>query len=186
MNSTGKIEPDNETKMDGASDDSPSGKRSPILLILLGGILIVCLVIGVQAFGILYSIVFPPSPPLQDAVTEVRQTNIDHGVDEWCYETEQDACEVMRYYQSKNGQCSLAENACSENTEESVTFGTVGQHVATCIGAVEFNIFAYRWEANIADGYQGGITQFNLLREVFWTGAVPPRLDPRKGFDFGG
>jgi len=185
MNNAGKIESDDKIKLEDTPASELSSSRSPLVLVLLAGVLVICLIIGVQAFGILYSIAFPPSPPVPDVVTQVRHTAIDHGVDEWLYETEQDACEVMQYYQSQDGVCHVAVDTCGDDSQETVTFGTVGQHVATCFGEVSFNIFAYRWEANIANGYQGGLTQFSLIREVFWTGAVPPRLDPRKGFDFG-
>lgn len=186
MNNAGRSDPEDKIKTEDTADNTTTGRRSPILLVLLASVLIICLIIGVQAFGILYSIVFPPMPPLPDNTTETRHTSIDHGVDEWVYETDQDACAVMSYYQSQDGLCRVAANVCGEAPQESVSFGAVGQHIATCIGEVKFNIFAYRWEANIADGSQDGVTQFSLIREVFWTGEVPPRLDPRKGFDFDG
>lgn len=169
------------------AEDSSNG-HSPLLLILLGGILLVCLLIGIQAFGILYSIAFPPAPPVPHNVTEVRHTPVDHGVDEWLYRTNQDACDIVRYYEAQGGECRMVAGACDDETTDTMSMSSVGQHVATCLGEVTFNIFAYRWEANIANGYayEDGGTQFSLLREVFWTGSVPPRLDPRSGFEFEG
>lgn len=186
MNNAGKVDTEATIEPDDAlEDDQPTSGRSRLLLVIFVGVLIACLVIGIQAFGILYSIVFPPAPPLPSDVIEARHTSIDHGVDEWVYQTNQPACDVVEFYEQQGGVCAMRADSCVDDAPENVTFGTVGQHVATCTGAIEFSLFAYRWEANIADGYQDGQTQFNLIREVFWTGAVPPRLDPRKGFEFG-
>ena len=188
MNNIGKSEPNDISGDNLISEDETTSGRSPIVLFMLAGVLLVFLVIGVQAFGILYSIVFPPMPPLPQNVTEVRHTNIDHGVDEWLYQTDQNACDVVQYFEIKGAQCHSTTPQCNIETSDETRFSTSGEHVATCIGQVQFNIFAYRWEANIADGYLSseGSTQFSLIREVFWTGSVPPRLDPRQGFDFDG
>lgn len=186
MNNAGRVDSEATIEPDESLEgDQPTSGRSRLLLVIFAGVLIASLVIGIQAFGILYSIVFPPAPPLLPDVTEARHTSIDHGVDEWVYQTNLPACDVVEFYEQKGGACAIRVDLCIDDASENVTFGTVGQHVATCTGAVEFSLFAYRWEANIADGYQDMQTQFNLIREVFWTGAVPPRLDPRKGFEFG-
>lgn len=187
MNNAGKSEPDTKSKIEATTEDG-SAQRSPILLIGMTIIVIICLVIGVQAFGILYSIVLPPVPPLPDDAIEVRHTQIDHGVDEWLYEIEQDACVIAQFYESQDGLCRFTTNACGDEPSDNFSFGTSRQHIATCIGEVQFSMFAYRWEANIADKSEGDntLTQYSLIREVFWTGAVPPRLDPRNGFEFDG
>lgn len=174
----------NEDKSKNIQNETPTS-RSPVLFVAIIGVLIISLIIGFQAFGILFSIVFPPSPPLPDDVIEVRHDNIDYGVDDWLYRTSMNACDVARYYEQQGGECRFTPHVCG-GEDESVTFGSATQQVAACSGEVSFNIFAYRWEANIATGYQfeDGETQFNILREVFWTGSVPPRLDPRKGLEF--
>lgn len=161
--------------------------RSPISLLLMGVLLIGSAVIGFQAFGILYSIVFPPKPPIPENVTEMRHTNIDYGVDDWVYGTEQDACQIVRFYRIQGAECQIIANICGGNNFE-FTMQTAGQHVATCIGTQDFSIFAMRWEANISTGYNNlnTPTQFSLTREVFWTGDVPPALNPKTGFDLDG
>jgi len=186
MNNTGKSKPDEDESVQ-ALDDETTSQRSPILLIGLVGVLLVFLVIGVQAFGILYSIVFPPTPPLPTNITEVRHTPVDHGVDEWLYQTEQNACDIVTFYEEVGGVCQFPTGACENEASEDFRFSQSGEHVATCVGESEFNIFVYRWEANIADSYQSDVggTIFSLIREVFWTGAVPPRIDPRQGFGLG-
>lgn len=187
MNNTGKSEPDDLDESGSSLGDNTKSQRSPIYLIGLVGVLLVFLVIGFQAFGILYSIVFPPSPPLPSDITEVRHTPVDHGVDEWVYQTEQDACGVVAFYIDIGGICQFPTGACENDAADDIRISSSGEHVATCVGESTFNMFAYRWEANIADSYQSdaGGTVFSLLREVFWTGAVPPRIDPRQGFGFG-
>ena len=187
MNNIGKSEPDDIAENNPEVEDDPNTQRSPIFLIGLVSVLLVFLVIGFQAFGILYSIVFPPKPPLPQNVTEVRHTPVDHGVDEWLYQTSDDACDIAQYYEQAGGVCHFPSESCNRQASDEIRFSTSGEHVATCIGVEQFNIFAYRWEANIADSYQSeeGSTKFTLIREVFWTGAVPPRFDPRQGFDFG-
>lgn len=187
MNNTGKSEPDDIGELLQPLEDEAETQRSPILFVGLVGVLLVFLVIGFQAFGILYSIVFPPMPPLPENMIEVRYTAVDHGVDEWLYQTDQSACDVVQYYQDVGGVCYFPSEGCISKPADEIRFSSSGVHVATCIGTEQFNMFVYRWEANIADSYQAdaGGTKFTVLREVFWTGAVPPRLDPRQGFDFG-
>lgn len=163
--------------------------RSPLWLVLMGVVIIACLFIGVQGFGILYSIMFPPQPPVPQNVTVIRHTPVDHGVDEWLYRTNQDACQVVRYYRLQGGECRVVEDMCADEESSTIlpqSIHTSGQHVGLCSGVEQFSIFAMRWEANIATGYNfpDGATQFNLFREIFWTGSVPPKLDPRNGFQF--
>lgn len=183
MNNAGINNPDTKPKHE--DEESTSKRRSPLVFLLLAGVVVVSLVIGFQAFGILYSIIFPPSPPIPDDVIEIRHDNIGYGVDDWLYRTQSDACEVVTYYESIGGECRRVPGQCGGD-DDAVSFNSSTQQVATCIGEEKFSLFAYRWEANIATGYQydDGETQFNLFREVFWTGAVPPRLDPRQGFEF--
>jgi len=185
MNNAGINKPETKSKLE--EGEVPEKGRSPLLLLVLAMLVAGSLAIGFQAFGILYSIALPPAPPLPDDVIEVRHDNIDYGVDDWLYRSSSDACDIVAFYESQGGECRLVPNQCVGD-DGAVSYSRSSQQVATCIGEVEFSIFAYRWEANIATGYQqeDGQTQFNLLREVFWTGAVPPRLDPRQGLDFNG
>ncbi len=182
MNNDGMINPELEPK----PDDHLETRRSPVLFVALAGVMAISLVIGVQAFGILYSIAFPPKPPLPDNVIEIRHDNIDYGVDDWLYRTSSDACDIARFYQANGGECRMVANQCDGETATATSTSRSSQQVAFCTGEESFSLFAYRWEANIATGYrfEDGQTQFNLIREVFWTGAVPPRLDPRQGLEF--
>ena len=149
MNKTGKSESEDTDQTSLVPEDEALSRRSPALLIVLAGVLIVCLVIGLQAFGILYSIFFPPLPPVPEFVNEVRHTVVDHGVDEWLYRTEQNACEIVRFYELMGGQCRIPTGICEDQSSDNIVSGNVGQHVATCVGEVQFNIFAYRWETEV-------------------------------------
>ncbi|RMG86510.1 MAG: hypothetical protein D6712_07350 [Chloroflexi bacterium] len=129
-----------------------------------------------QVLGVLYGIVFPPTPPLPDVdLTELRHESDSYGVDEWLYGTQADACRVLRYYQSQGATCTYNQDVCAQ-----IDFSaeTPGQNVGRCVGEDEFSIFAMRWEVNIAGGYVQELpTQFSLKREVFWTGAIPPEVN---------
>lgn len=168
-------------------DEESANSRSPLLFVLLAGVVIVSLIIGIQAFGILYSIVFPPLPPLPNNVTEVRHDNIAYGVDDWLYHSSSDACDIVQFYEDAGGTCRVVANQCVNGEAVTSSTSRSSQQVAFCTGDVTFSLFAYRWEANIAASsrYDDTQAEFNLLREVFWTGAVPPRLDPKQGFEFG-
>jgi hypothetical protein len=141
-----------------------------LLLSALG--LILAIYIATQVLGVLYGIVFPPSAPLPAKAHEISHKNLAHGVDEWVYGTDQSGCEVLAYYQEHGGTCRVAPMNCGADIVADVN--TPGQHVAICSGESQFSIFALRWEVNIATGYRAnGLTQFNLMREIFWTGEVP-------------
>jgi hypothetical protein len=151
-------------------------RRVPLKILLLAGAgLLLALYIGTQVLGVFMGILFPPNPPMLSNATLVRHESTEHGVDSWLYDVSMNSCEVVRYYQDNGGVCNIAPFSCGGTDE--FTTDTIGanQHVATCTAEVTFSIFAMRWEANIATGTVPGETQYRLTREVFWTGAVPPR-----------
>lgn len=160
----------------------PEGRRVPTKIIVMGLIAIVfAVVIGSQVIGILYAIFFPPAPPIPDQVTLVSHSSKDYGVDDWFYTSNQQACDVLHYYESKEGQCRVAPIACgtSETPSAAKDVNGVGQNVARCIGTQNFSIFALRWEVVIATGAaSSNETEFRLNREIYWTGAVPPSNPP--------
>lgn len=154
------------------ADDGSGKLRQRLMLVVIGLILVGGLVVGVQLFRVVYGLVFPEEPPLPDAVTEVRHSNIAYGVDEWLYTTQQDACAVTQYYIESGGTCVLVPGMCSPNGFDPQYRSQ--QHVSDCSGVVEFSIFEMRWEATISGGYSSGDpTRFILRREVFWIGSAP-------------
>jgi hypothetical protein len=150
-------------------------------LLIIGAIaIILALVIGTQVIGVLYSILFPMGPPLPTDTKLLSHKNIDYGVDEWVYGTDEDACKIVAFYQNAGGQCRISPTWCGESqTDASSGVPTIGENVARCQGQSTFSIFALSWDAIIGTGYPSdGKTQFRLRREVFWTGQVPKQPPP--------
>lgn len=140
---------------------------------VLAALLVVgfALVIGFQVMGVLFSIAAPPQPPHPADVVQLEYTSTAYGVDEWVYATQQDACELVRYYEALDGICLPIGGRCGEGASST----SRSQNVAQCSGEQPFSIFAMRWNAVIATGYGGTTpTHFRLSREIYWTGEVPP------------
>jgi hypothetical protein len=164
------------------SPDSPEGAPRDIVvswrLLIIGAVaVILAIVIGTQVIGVLYSILFPPGPPLPQDMKLISHQNIDYGVDEWIYGTDEDACKIVAFYQNAGGQCRVSPVSCGPASSSDGGDGgipTIGENVGRCVGQSQFSIFALKWEAIIGTGYTSdGRTQFRLRREVYWTGSVP-------------
>lgn len=132
--------------------------------------LLLAFYIGSQVLGVLVGILFPPTPPLLSNLTLVSHQNDGHGVDAWVYDVAQSPCEVVIFYQSSGGTCEVAPDYCQQSNNI--------PSVVICSGEVTFSIFAMRWDAVIDPGATSDQTRLRLSREVFWTGAVPPREFP--------
>ncbi len=168
------------------SDSLPSSaapetekSRSPLpvaVLLIAGGVVMVIAIFAVQLLGILYAILFPPLPPVPDAVTSIRHTNLSYGVDEWLYTLDDDACAVFLFYQPLSDDCPLLPAACQNISPAQPLLPRT--HIAQCSGSQYFSLFAMRWSVNIAAGETDGTkTIFSLSREVFWGGQIPPTMD---------
>jgi hypothetical protein len=152
--------------------------RIPISLLLIGIItLLLALFIGTQVLGVLYSILFPPGPPLPGESVVTLHTPSDYGVDEWVYASASPACDVVRFYQEQGGSCRVAPLWCGDQPTDDDSFSAAGsprQNVAQCTGESRFSIFSQSWEVIIATGDNPQQTTFRLAREIFWSGQVPP------------
>lgn len=158
------------------SPDPLNSRRGLLPLIFAGLAVALAIFVGTQVIGVLYNIVFPPPPPRPDGVVELERVNEAHGVDTWQYATAQDACSVMRFYESEGGTCNYAPDRCEGGFVDLSTV-VAGDNVGQCEGTANFSIFALQWEAVIATGYSDeNPTRFRLSREVFWTGEVPPPM----------
>ncbi len=179
MNNTGSdssVEPNESALLS-------TNRRVPARILVLGLIAIVfAVVVGSQVIGVLYAIFFPPAAPIPDLVTLVSHTSKDYGTDDWLYSSDKlTACDVVRFYESKDGQCRVAPLMCAEDgaIQTPSVSNTNGQNVARCVATQNFSIFALRWEVVIATGATSDQTsQFRLNREIYWTGAVPPSNPP--------
>jgi len=109
----------------------------------------------------------------------VSHTSTDYGTDDWLYSSKKlSACDVVHFYESKEGQCRIAPMWCGDLASPGGS-NTNGQNVARCVATQNFSIFALRWEVIIATGATSDeSSQFRLSREIYWTGAVPPSNPP--------
>lgn len=161
-----------------SGNPEPSAARSvrplPWQLVLLGiAGLALSGFIGSQVLGVLYTIAFPPPPPVPAGVQAIRHERQDYGVDEWLYGTETSACDVVRFFLEHGGSCEGITAACEDHFN--VVRRGSPQYVTTCSGVTSFSVFAQRWQVFIAAGYsEGSSTQFRLAREVLWAGPPPP------------
>jgi hypothetical protein len=134
------------------------------------------LYVSIQLFGVLYGVIFPPDPPLPPGADEISHDSGSYGVDEWVYGSDDDACDVVRYYEAEGGLCVYTPGVCGESGFEYNGPGT--QNAGQCSGYIDFSIFSMTWDAAISGGYDDdGQTRIQLQREVLWTGS-PPETTP--------
>lgn len=146
------------------------GGRLPWSILALGIVgLLLTLYIGTQVMGVLVGILFPPGPPLPLNITLISYQSSEHGLDEWVYDVSLSTCNVAAYYESMGGRCEVPPESCSNDSTPLAV---------TCTGESNFSIFAMRWDAIIEPGGDTEHSNLSLSREVFWTGAVPPREFP--------
>jgi hypothetical protein len=149
-------------------------RESPSLLVLalVAIVLLLALFIGTKVIGVFYNIIVPPTPPLPEGTTQLDYSNIAYGVDTWIYGTDENACEVVRFYEANGATCRMAAFWClNEEDNSSFEADGPGQHVAQCTGTADFSLFVMRWNATIATQYTtDGQTHFNLSREILWGG----------------
>lgn len=162
---------------------APRQRREAPSLLVLGLVaiaLLLALFIGTQVIGVLYNIVVPPQPPLPEGITQLDYTSTAYGVDTWVYGTEQNACEVVRFYEANGATCRMSAFWCLDERDTS-SFETTGQgqNVAQCVGSTDFSLFVMRWNATIATNYlSDGVTHFNLSREILWGGMSATSTPP--------
>ena len=150
--------------------------RPPWSILILGtaGILL-ALYIGSQVLGVLVGILFPPSPQLPPNATLVSHQSPEHGLDTWEYAVSLSPCDLVAHYETSGAVCEIVADDCRNLLDAPLVSG---QQVATCTGEMTFSIFAMRWDAVITTTEDAAHNRLNLAREVFWTGAVPPREFP--------
>jgi hypothetical protein len=170
MNNTGS--PSNNADM--SEKPKPERSRFWSLFLPVAGLLVIgAAILMLQLFPILYAILLPPLPPLPSDTVELNHRSISYGVDEWTYESSRSACEVIQYYQEKDGVCPQVVQ-CSG--DESSAFS--GRNVAQCEGIFDFSIFTMRWISTISsDGSGGKGSVFQVSREIFWGGEIPPSME---------
>lgn len=158
--------------------DSPDNVASHVSLLrqrfflLLAAVgLVAAAYVGVQLFGIIYGLIFPPEAPVPSDALLIEHENFAYGVDEWLYGTQTTACDLVTFYLENGANCRLTPGQCG--TGVTSPLGQTIQNVATCRGRETFSIFEMAWETTIAAGYRtGDPTRFRVRREVFWIGTA--------------
>jgi hypothetical protein len=135
------------------------------IFLVLGGILLI------QFVPILLGIVSPPMPPLPADAQQISHHPIEHGVDEWTYESSQHACVVQTYYSTLADSC--RGTVVCNNVKPTDPLPT-NQVVAQCTGHMDFSMFTMQWIATIAADGDGLQSVFQISRETFWGGKIPP------------
>jgi hypothetical protein len=153
------------------------GARLPWTILFVGAVgLLLALYIGSQVLGVLVGILFPPSPPLPANLMLLSHQSVEHGVDEWVYESDlATPIAILDFYRGIGADCAAAPQPSQDANGASVA---ASELIAMCSGEITFSIFAMRWDAAISAGVNADGSQLRLSREVFWTGAVPPRDFP--------
>ncbi|MCU0511700.1 MAG: hypothetical protein MUE40_03925 [Anaerolineae bacterium] len=157
-----------------AAGSTSAGSPSALFLVGSGVLVALAAVLVMQALPILYGIFFPPSPPIPAGSVQLTHRNRSYGVDEWTYQVDTRACEVVTFFQSSGGTCPGAYQCAGIPAEEPLA---VGQHVAECTGQIDFSIFTLRWIATVASAMEDGrASTFQVSREIFWGGQIPPDM----------
>lgn len=137
-------------------------------------LVLLAVMIGVQVLGVLYGVLFPPQPARLDSFVELTHTSPSYGVDDWLFASSDDACRIVRFFQSNGASCRVAPGTCDSGFAEGEEM-RAGFNVARCTGSIEWSIFAQRYYVNIAAGYEEDApSRVRLEREIFWTGSLPP------------
>ncbi len=160
------------------SSGNPKPKRPNSLLFLIGSIAVVAIAcwFGVQMLSILYAILLPPAPPLVGGVNEISYTQTSHGVDEWLYLSQDNACKVALFYAQQSPDSCAIPPFCVANS--AVSGLNRGMNVSRCSGEMAFSSFLMQWRVVIGvDDQDINKTLIRLSREVFWGGEAPPNFD---------
>ncbi len=172
----------NTTKT-GTPSPEPTPKRQQVSLrafVLSAFAFALAIFVATQVIGVLYAILFPPDGPVLPLnVTELSHRTEAPGVDYWTYGTDQNACEVMRFFASQGGICQTVPLMCGGPNDTSLAESTPAQQVGSCTGELPLSIFTLRWEVRVSAYHPtGGSTHFSVLREVLWLGTYPVENTP--------
>ena len=128
-------------------------------------LLVVSLVIGLRVSGVLAGLLFPPGPPVPQAVDLIQHTNMGHGIDNWQYHLPPAACDTVAYYEAAGGTCTVQPGYCTDDPDAELQQQSA--LAATCTGEIPFSAFVMGWEVEIYD--YSDYTRLLLSREIPWT-----------------
>lgn len=159
----------------GSPDPQSENRGIPWVALIFGFFALVFVaLVGPGLVGALLAIMAPPEPPVPPDSRLLRYTRETYGVDTWTYDTDQDVCALIGFFQQRGGNCSIVPPRCAANPANGREIEQSDDLIASCSGDMEFSIFAMRWEFEIpVRSAPGPQTQFDLSRRVFWTGPPP-------------
>ncbi|HLV34485.1 MAG TPA: hypothetical protein VKY59_05200 [Spirillospora sp.] len=159
------------------NDHEPEEGGIPLLLVLVVAVaaLIVIALIGPRVVGVLLAVIAPPEPPVPPGARLLDYHSEVYGTDTWTYGTEQDICDLVIFFHEQGAYCPVAPPRCVDESVEGIETGESDDYIATCYRDIEFSIFAMRWRFDLPfRTAPGRLRRFDLSREVFWTGILPP------------
>lgn len=156
MTNSGNPDPVNEA----AATEQSGVPWWALVAMLLALVLIV--IIGVRVGGVLYAMIFPPSPPIPLGASQVSHNSSTYGFDDWVYTLRPTPCLAVESYVDAGATCELQPGHCTEDTNERKTSALA----ARCTGEEVFSMFAMRYEAEIYAYPQQ--TEIHLQREIAW------------------
>ena len=154
--------------------EKPKGGRgclsSPVTLVLLGILMVVSALVLSQALPMLYTIAFPPTLALPANTEVVRHTQYEQGVDEWLYRSPIPACEMASHLQSLGIDC-VGIVSCGNETKDPEQYSSL---VSQCFGQQSISMFKVQWTVMLNSDPSGG-SLYQVYREMFWGGQIPPK-----------
>jgi hypothetical protein len=150
----------------GDAPETPKKFRGvPWAAVILGALaLLLALVVGREAVGVLFGVVNPPLPPLPAGLREISHRNEAYGVDTWRYVSADEACAVVETFSAEGAACFLNVLPCDARMSQSRNVS-----VARCQGVLEFSIFRMVWSALIfATGSEAKSSEVEVRRQIQW------------------
>lgn len=131
--------------------------------------MVVSAVVLTQAVPLLYTIAFPPTLAVPAGTETLRHTQYTQGVDEWLYSAPIRACEVAQHLRTLGIEC--ASLGCGDLApgEPEPYSGIVTQ----CYGQQDVSMFKVEWTVMLNP--DGNKALFQVYREMFWGGQIPPK-----------
>lgn len=148
----------------------------PLWAVLIVGVVVVgCAIFSIPVFNALYGIVFPPSPPIPEAI-QTEKIVIDHGVEKASYTTALNPCQTVQFFIAEGGICEVFWDVC--NGDQFISMNRSFAPFAHCEGVTPAGAFAVQWQVDIDLLYPPEQTSFTLSHEVLWGGMPLPTSTP--------
>lgn len=134
--------------------------------------MVVSALVLTQAVPLLYTILFPPTLALPAGTQTLRHTQHAQGVDEWLYLSPIRACEVADHLRTLGIECPILGCGDLAPGEPEPYSGVVTQ----CYGQQSVSIFKVEWNVMLnPDASDGTKALYQVYREMFWGGQIPPK-----------